>query len=314
MKTAIISDIHGNYPALTAVIADARNNNADQFLFLGDYIFDLPFPNEVVTTISEMENSYVISGNKEVYLSELINENQDTWTYNQMGAVYQTYRELHKDVLSYLLKLPKDLMIPAGSDKSLYAIHYLEGIKNKNNKAECSSSGYHRKMREAPFTHEEYLRNFSKLLHEDEWAKEIQKVDADVIAIGHNHLQGYAYYDGKLIINPGSCGQPLDFDNRAPYTILDEENGKLTVIEKRVPYDVEKTICDIKKSKIYEQGQVWCQLCCLALRTGKDYFGFFFELANKIETAKSAKGKFFSNETWAEAYDIFAESEPLLMV
>lgn len=47
MKIAIISDVHGNYPALLAVISDAIRNNVDQFIFVGDYIFDLPYPNEV---------------------------------------------------------------------------------------------------------------------------------------------------------------------------------------------------------------------------------------------------------------------------
>ena len=47
MKTAIISDIHGNYPALRSVLDDARTHGAEQFVFVGDYIFDLPYPNEV---------------------------------------------------------------------------------------------------------------------------------------------------------------------------------------------------------------------------------------------------------------------------
>lgn len=48
MKFAIISDIHGNYPALVKVIEDANLNDVDRFIFIGDYIFDLPFSNDVV--------------------------------------------------------------------------------------------------------------------------------------------------------------------------------------------------------------------------------------------------------------------------
>ncbi|MDF2840559.1 MAG: Calcineurin-like phosphoesterase superfamily domain, partial [Clostridia bacterium] len=47
MRIAIVSDVHGNYPALLAVINDAIENKVDHFLFVGDYIFDLPYPNEV---------------------------------------------------------------------------------------------------------------------------------------------------------------------------------------------------------------------------------------------------------------------------
>ena len=48
MRIAIISDVHGNYPALLSVVEDAVSNHVDKFIFAGDYIFDLPFSNEVV--------------------------------------------------------------------------------------------------------------------------------------------------------------------------------------------------------------------------------------------------------------------------
>lgn len=51
MKYALISDIHGNLPALKAVINDARENKVDHFIFLGDYCIGLGYPNEVVDCI-----------------------------------------------------------------------------------------------------------------------------------------------------------------------------------------------------------------------------------------------------------------------
>ena len=46
-RTAILSDIHGNLPALEAVLADARGQSIDRYVLLGDYVFDLPWSNEV---------------------------------------------------------------------------------------------------------------------------------------------------------------------------------------------------------------------------------------------------------------------------
>ena len=54
MKYAIISDIHGNLPALEAVIADAEQQGADKFLFLGDYYRNLPLGNEVTDVIRKL--------------------------------------------------------------------------------------------------------------------------------------------------------------------------------------------------------------------------------------------------------------------
>lgn len=43
MRFAIVSDIHGNLPALNAVIDDAENNNIDSFIFAGDYYISNPY-------------------------------------------------------------------------------------------------------------------------------------------------------------------------------------------------------------------------------------------------------------------------------
>ena len=69
MKYAIISDIHGNYPALKLVIEDALQQGAQQFLFVGDYCISIPWPREVVEMLSAMDNAYVIRGNEESYLN-----------------------------------------------------------------------------------------------------------------------------------------------------------------------------------------------------------------------------------------------------
>ena len=50
MKYAIISDIHGNHPALIAALADVEKQKVDKTLFLGDYYMGLPWGNEVGAT------------------------------------------------------------------------------------------------------------------------------------------------------------------------------------------------------------------------------------------------------------------------
>jgi len=47
IKTAIISDINGDYPALVSVLKDTMACKVDHFIFAGDYIFDLPYSNQV---------------------------------------------------------------------------------------------------------------------------------------------------------------------------------------------------------------------------------------------------------------------------
>ena len=305
MRIAIISDVHGNYPALVKVIEDAVANKVDKFIFAGDYIFDLPFSNEVVRLLMKLENAHIIKGNKENYLKNLANDNQDNWTFDQFAVVYQTFRELTPDVYNFLINLDDECHIEITPGFSVYAAHFPVNIKLTPKLALLGSANYRKRMLEKSFTHEQFLTEFNNLLNCDELKSQINKINADVIIFGHNHLQAYGYCGDKLIINPGSCGQPLEFDPTAPYTILEITDGGFNVTEKRVAYDIESMINQAKKSAMYEKGRIWGELVFLATRTGRDYFGVFFEIAHKIALSKNEKGAFFSNSTWDEAYQVF---------
>jgi predicted phosphodiesterase len=71
MRIALIADVHGNIFALDAVLEDAKKNGADTYVFDGDYIFDMPFSNEVTERIRNLQTAssvHVIAGNKEARL------------------------------------------------------------------------------------------------------------------------------------------------------------------------------------------------------------------------------------------------------
>lgn len=54
MKFAFISDVHGNLPALNAVIEDAERERAEQFIFAGDYCLSNPWPDECITRMKNL--------------------------------------------------------------------------------------------------------------------------------------------------------------------------------------------------------------------------------------------------------------------
>ena len=69
MKYACLSDIHGNIEAFNACVKDAFQKGIDGFIFLGDYVTDFPFENEVLDKIQEIEANYpcyIIKGNVDV--------------------------------------------------------------------------------------------------------------------------------------------------------------------------------------------------------------------------------------------------------
>ena len=67
MKLAIISDIHGNLPALEAVINDIENNNCDQIISLGDVAGYYCFINECIE-ILDKRRIINIMGNHDFYI------------------------------------------------------------------------------------------------------------------------------------------------------------------------------------------------------------------------------------------------------
>ena len=74
------------------------------------------------------------------------------------------------------------------------------------------------------------------------WARRLQNVQADIVCVGHSHMQFNLHVDGTVVLNPGSVGLPRDGDPRAAYAIIDDYRIEL----KRVPYPVEQTIARIE--------------------------------------------------------------------
>jgi predicted phosphodiesterase len=312
MRIAFISDVHGNISALKAVLDDARNNRAENFIFLGDYIFDLPFSNDVVDLLRGLRNAHFIKGNKETYLMKMTQQNQAGWVYEQLNALYYIYRTLKPDNFSFLSGLPEEAYIKLTPGCTVYATHKIDLFHSRSDgdKVNALSAKFRErrhKLKSKGFAHDEYLTEFNDMINNPEAVNFFAGINADIVAFGHDHLQGYGYSTGKLVINPGSCGQPLDFNTAAPYTIVDIDNGAFTVTEKRVRYDVETVICETEQSELYRQASIWCELCFLALRTARDYYGLMFKTIDSVAALKNETAFPRSNETYREAYEEFKQ-------
>jgi putative phosphoesterase len=95
----------------------------------------------------------------------------------------------------------------------------------------------------------------------DFWSRRLQNVDANVVCVGHTHHPYVLAVGDKLVINPGSVGQPRDGDPRASYAVIEDNRVEL----KRVEYDVEATIRTIQESTLPEPGKA---LLAEVLRSG----------------------------------------------
>ena len=311
MRTAIISDIHGNYPALMKVLEDARIECVDNYIFLGDYaVYDFPYGNEVAHELMKMENAYIIRGNKEDYMRGV---RKDTpYEINDRNAgLYASVRGLTQENFDYLHGLEDEMYIRLNPAALVYAKHFVpisatvdgNHLPNKF----CNNEIFRQAMSENPFTHEEFLAEYHNYINSDICLPYIQSIDANIIVFAHNHMQMHAYCGDKLIINPGSCGQPADCNNKAAYTILEVTSGGFNIIEKRVAYDIEAVVARTRSSSLYK-ARVICELNIHDLRSGSMNTHLLTDIIKEVSAEKNEEyvGLWRCNDaTYAEAGERF---------
>jgi len=85
-------------------------------------------------------------------------------------------------------------------------------------------------------------------LEADQWEERVKGLDADFVLLGHTHVQGMQAFGKLTVVNPGSVGLARDEPGHASYAVYDGSE----VLLKRVPYDVNHTLRDLRKAPLPE--------------------------------------------------------------
>ena len=178
MRIAVIADIHGNLPALEAVLADIRRHDVTRMVNLGDCVSGPLWPREVCELLMASSN-LTVRGNHDRWVS-----GRDP---QRMGASDRfAHTRLNKVHLQWLGSLPPI----AEADPGIVACHGTPANDNQHlieEKSDC------RLVR----AHPSAIR------------KRLGDLRASVVLCGHSHQQHLIKLaDGPLILNPGSVGCP----------------------------------------------------------------------------------------------------------
>jgi len=221
-KIAIISDIHGNIPALEAVLDDIKTREVDRIINLGDLVGKGPSSKEVID-ICKINCDIILKGNWDDYLCNHEEEGQVNWYRKQIGV----------DRLSYLNSLPLKLeFYLSGKLIRLFHAHPKSLYKRMHSHANIDEK------REMFRCEEEDMENI--------FAKE-----ADIVGYADIHCAYLNNFNGKTLFNVGSVGNPLDIA-QASYVLLEgtygsQDNSGYSIQFYRVPYDIELAVHHARK-------------------------------------------------------------------
>ncbi len=199
MTLALLYDIHGNLPALQAVLRDARSQGADEFLLGGDYALFGAWPAETLSALHELQPSTWIRGNV------------DRWTaFPDDLPDDETLRRAVADCRN-AIGAQAAAELGALSEQSV-----LDGTRYCHASPASDMQSF---MPSATDAEDELLAGATERR----------------IVFGHTHLQFHRTRDDGLeLLNPGSVGLPLDGDHRAAYAVVDD-GGSVEL--RRVAYD-----------------------------------------------------------------------------
>jgi putative phosphoesterase len=226
---AVITDIHGNLPALEAALARIAELGIESVFCGGDLVGYGPHPNEVCALIAQREIP-TIHGN---YDHAIARDEEDcgcayvTPHDRELGqlSVDWTLAHTSQDAKDFMRGLPFDLRFPMGS----VDVHLVHGSPRKVN---------------------EYL-------FEDKPARLYERLAAGerdpVLVFGHTHKPWVHEYGGVLFVNCGSVGKPKDSDPRGAFAVLRAAGDGVDVSIERVGYDVHVVAAQVREAGLPDE-------------------------------------------------------------
>lgn len=197
---ALLYDVHGNLPALEAVLSDARDRGADSYLLGGDYALFGGWPRETVELLRALPHTTWIRGNCE------------RWSENPDAA-------------------PDDPVVQSAiaSCRGALGLEVVLGLAELPQSAEAGAG--------ARAWHGSPVSDVESFLPDPQPgdAALLEGVQESRLYFGHTHLPFMRLgAEGIELVNPGSVGMPFDGNPRAAYALVHDDG---TVQHRRVHYD-----------------------------------------------------------------------------
>lgn len=213
MSLLILSDIHGNWPALEAVLQ--AESSPDAIVFCGDAVAYGPQPVECVRWLAR-HAQHVVRGNHDNALA-LEQDCQCAGTFREFSLATRAWHRtlLGRSELGFLHTMPK--------------LSRFQWDKRRFLMAHATPQG-----------------DLFEYLDMKRWPDCVAGLNADHVLLGHTHVQGLGVYQAVTVVNPGSVGLARDYSGEACYAVYAEGRVQL----RRIRYDVDRTLAALRASPL----------------------------------------------------------------
>ncbi len=249
---AVIADLHGNVPALDAVLADLARVAPDRIVVAGDFVNRGPQGRAVLERIAPL-GFESISGNHDTWLASLArgrNQPHD-WNSSWMRPVRLAVRELTPEWVAYLEGLPPTLRVELPGAEPVLVVHG----SPKNNR-----DGLGR------------MRSDADVL------KALEGVEERTVIGAHIHYPFERSVDGHHVVVVGAVGVPFNGDINAQYGLFTWDGERWHFEHRSVPYDHEPLYAAWREGG-YLSGSLASELMLLEHQTARTQYVPFWEWA-----------------------------------
>ena len=234
MKIAVLSDVHGNVPALEAVLEDIARWQPDKVIVNGDLVNRGPLSLDVLQLLQrEQSAAHFLRGNHENWLLRCAEHGPDpeSLTYEIDRFAHLALRQLGGQIET-IAQWADHLDLTELEGGSLHITHGSRLGDRQGITPEC----------------------------EGELLSEKLGDPRDLFIGSHTHRAFSRYHNGNLVVNTGSVGQPFDRDERAAYVQLQFHQGQWLAQSVRIAYDRERAMADFERSGFFDEGGALTQV------------------------------------------------------
>jgi len=277
---AVMADVHGNMPALQAVLEDMQQYPVEGIIVAGDMVVG-PRSVECIRLLRSLPG-WMIQGNGEIgqvqYRRGLAPQ---AWRQNAQFAMLRWgQRQLDQETFDFIAALPEQRVIEVDGRLPIRVVH-----------------GSPRNPSELVFPFREpHVLDLA-----------LSQVAEPVLVLGHTHRPWQVRCGDRLALNPGAVCCPLNGFVGAQYALLTWQEDGWQVEHRAVPYDVDLVRADFVQSGLLEEGGALARAFLRSIETGRDVAIAFLNAAYALAAeAGLVDCPFVPDAAWEQAAATFA--------